>query len=141
MSTDLDLVIDESNFGQYFFDVKTHRPKPGQVLACYETAGELIDGQLKWDMIDLLVNTESAGESAPRMLQRVAGAKEEDAMRVVREMADDLLNGLSPAEVAAKPYKFDMQFFYYTEKKYIPDGDPHWWSAALIDTTRPDFNE
>lgn len=136
MSID-DLVIDETNFDQYFFDVTKHRPQKGQVLACYEATAELVDGDLKRVVIDLLLN-DCGGSSVPNILQKTARATEEYSIKIAREMAEDLLNGMSMDEVATKPYKFKYQQWFYTNKEYIPKGDRHWWSMSLVDVTHPD---
>jgi hypothetical protein len=135
MNTD-ELVIDESNFSDYFFDARKHGPKPGQVMACYETYAEFVDGNLKRDVLHLLTNTDKV-EAAQRLLQRVGAVIYEDSLRIIQEMTDDLLNGMSPAEVAAKPYEMRLQFFYYTDKELVPN-DPHWWHSKLIECRHSD---
>lgn len=132
-----DLIIDETNFDQYFFDTRKHKPKPGQVLACYEAAAELVDGDLKRDLLCLLMTTDKA-EAAQRLLQKLGGASYEDSVRVCREMTEDLVNGMLPEEVAEKPYRYRYQSFYYTNLEYVPDNDPHWWSSSLIDIRLPE---
>ena len=36
-----ELVIDETNFEEYFFDVRKHKPKRGQILAKYTAIATL----------------------------------------------------------------------------------------------------
>jgi len=136
-----ELVIDDSNFEEYFFDVRTNKPKPGQVLACYDAIAEFIDGNLKQDIIQLLLQNNRAGETAPRLMQKLAGATVETSMSVVKEMLNDMIAGMPPSEVARKPYEFHCQHFYYTQKEYLPDNDPHWWSSCLIDVRTLDSSE
>lgn len=138
-----DLVIDSSNFDQYFFDVRKNKPKPGQVLACYDAIAEFVNGNLKQDILYLLMKNTKGGETAPRIMQKLAGATQQDAYRVVKEMLTDLLSGMSSNEVAEKPYEFRCQHFYYTERDLIPENDPHWWSTSLINMEtleQPDKN-
>ena len=33
---------------------------------------------------------------------------------------------MTPEEVEAKVYKYQMESFYYTKKEYVPIDDPHW---------------
>jgi len=75
-----ELVIDESNFDQYFFDIYEHKPKPGQILACYEAMADFIDGNLKRDILHILVSSKKGGEAGPRLMQKLAGATEETAL-------------------------------------------------------------
>ncbi|MGH7174896.1 MAG: hypothetical protein ACREGR_00870 [Minisyncoccia bacterium] len=126
-----ELVIDENNFGEYFFDVRQNKPKPGQVLAVYAAMAELVEGKLKEDLVYLLTQCKGGGESASRVMRKLGGASEKDSFRVPREMAEDMLNGLSPADVMAKPYKYRAEFHFYTKPEYIPRNDPHWSSVVL----------
>lgn len=133
-----DLIIDENNFNQYFFDVRTNKPQPGQVLACYEAQAEFVDGNLKRDLLHLLLYKNKA-EPACRVFQKVACATWDDSVRICREITEDLISGMSSEEVLQKPYSFKLQQFFYTEKQYIPDNDPHWWSTSLIDIRLPEI--
>lgn len=129
------LVIDETNFNQYFSDARKHRPKPGQILACYEASADLVDGNLKRDIIHLLMTNKKAGESCPRLLQKLGGATPNESLKVIKEMMYDLLAGMGTDEVADKPYSYQCQFFYYTWRECMPKNDPHWWSTALVDVS------
>lgn len=131
MTTD-ELVIDETNFDQHFFDVRRHGPRKGQVLACYTSFAEFVDGNLKRDILHILLNTDKV-EAASRVLQKVGGVTAKDSRRIVSEMCNDLLNGLSPAEVAAKPYEMQIEMFYYTDLTLVPTDDPHWWHTKIIE--------
>jgi hypothetical protein len=120
------LVIDETNFHDHFRDVRNSKPGRGDVIACYSAVAELVEGRLKEDLIYLLVQCNGGGASASRVMRKLGGATERDSMRVPREMAEDMLNGTSPADVIVKPYKYQAEFFYYTDPKNVPDSDPHW---------------
>ncbi len=138
MPNDDELIIDSSNFDEYFFDVRKHKPKPGQVLVCYDAIAEFVDGNLKRDIIQLLLQNDKAGETAPRLMQKLAGAVLDDSMKVVKKMLQDLILGMTIDDVATKPYEFHCQHFFYTKKQYIPRNDPHWWSTSLIDVREVD---
>ena len=135
------LIIDENNFEQYYHDIDKFKPEKGEVLACYESMAEFIDGDLKRDLIKLLMLNENAGEVAPRLMRKLAKATPESALAVTKEMAKDLLSGMSEDEVAAKPYPMHLKAFYYTRKEYLPENDKHWWSMSLIDVRHPNEGE
>ena len=121
--------IDESNwdqiFKEHFFDVRRNPPKRGQVMACYTAGGELIEGELKKDLVNLLCVTPKVHESI-LLLQKMACMEEKDAMRICREVLEDLKSGMTREEIITKPYKYLLRVFYYVESEYIPSDDPHW---------------
>ena len=125
-----ELVIDQSNFDQYFFDVRTHKPKRGEILARYTASAEFIDGRLKKDVIDLIYNRDKA-EAATRVMRKLGFATEREALRVCKELAKDLAHGMTPKEVEEKIYKYQVEVFYYTQKEYVPTDDPHWSIISL----------
>ena len=135
------LVIDASNFDQWFHDARKNRPQRDQVLACYETGAEFVDGNLKRDVVHLLMTTDNAGETGPRLLQKLASTTSESSLAIIKEMAKDLLSGMGSEEVALKPYPMHCRFFYYTWRECIPENDPHWWSTSLIDVYKPTDEE
>lgn len=120
-----ELIIDESNFHEYFFDVRKNAPKPGQVMAVYTAEAELIDGDLKRDIVYLLSCT-SKYKQCVIMLKKIGLAEETDAVRVCREIAEDLKNGMTSREICKKSYTYKFKAFYYTEKENIPADNPHW---------------
>ncbi len=124
------IVIDSSNFNQYFFDVRNHQPARGQVMARYAAMAEFIDGDLKRDMIDMLCLHEQT-EPVVKLMRKLGCATESDSVTVPLYMARDLLSGMSPEEVAKKPYRFVCEAFFYTKKEYIPLDDPHWSVISL----------
>lgn len=126
-----EIVIDETNFDQYFFDVRKHKPEKGQVMACYDAIAEFIDGDLKRDIVNLLLYNDNAGESAPRVFQKLGGASYKDSIKVIKEMVEDLLS-MSVDQVLKKPYEYHLQLFYYTKEEYIPKDDPHWSKIKLV---------
>ena len=126
-----DLVINESNFNEYFFDVRLHKPKPKQVMASYTVIAELNDGPEKRQIIELLRLTDKVS-SAIQIVQKGLSAKERDSYRLLREMAEDLLSGMSVEDVAAKPYQFTMELCFWTQVEHIPRNDPHWACVSIL---------
>ena len=114
----------EQIFKEYFFDVRRNAPKKGQVMACFTIIAELVEGDLKSDLIHLLSTTSKVNECVT-LLRKMGCAEEKEAMRVCREIAEDLYAGKSAAEIIAKPYQYLLKAFYYVEPQYIPN-DIHW---------------
>jgi hypothetical protein len=126
-----DLVIDSSNFDEFFFDARHHKPQPGQVLARYTAVAYLEDGDLKRDLIALLMEPGKA-ETACRVMKALGGAVERDSYRVPREMAADLASGVSADEVAAKPYRFTLERLFWADREVVPTDDPHWYTIPVL---------
>lgn len=126
-----ELVIDETNFHEHFFDVRQHTPKRGQVMARFTAIAQLVDGQLKRDLINLLRNTEKA-IPATNVMRKLGCATEGEATRVCIELAQDMLAGLSDDEVAQKVHEYQLESFYYTQPENVPQDDPHWSTIALL---------
>lgn len=120
-----ELVIDETNFSQYFRDCRISRPQRGDVMAKYTAIAELVGGRMKTDLIDLLVNKDKAF-AATQVMRKLGCASQKDAIRVCREIAEDLAKGLTPEQVEQKTYEYEMEAFYYTKKEYVPLSDSHW---------------
>lgn len=120
-----ELIIDESNFDQYFFNIKDHRPQRGQVIARYSAIAEFCAGPMKNQVIEL-IRDDIKAEAASRILRNVLCSVERDSFRIPREMAQDLLNGMTEEEVRQKPYRYTIEMFYYTEKNNVPIDDMHW---------------
>lgn len=124
-----ELIIDESNWDQifkdHFFDIRRNAPKRGQVMACYTAVAELVEGELKKDLIHLLSMTAKVNECVT-LLKKMGCAEEKDAIRICREIAEDLQAGKTAQEISAKVYEYVLKAFYYTESKYVPTSDPHW---------------
>jgi hypothetical protein len=122
--------INKDNFGEYFFDVRQHRPKAGQIMAKFKAQAVFGEGPEKYHLIQALKMGKA--KEAAQVMRKCHLAREPDCYRVCREMTQDLLEGLSEQEVAAKEYKFVLEAFYYTKKEYVPKDDPHWETIKLI---------
>jgi|694.fasta_scaffold00614_67 hypothetical protein len=119
-----ELIIDESNFSEYFKDVSLkYKPSKDEVIACYTTKAKFGPGDLKKDVINALENN---AYSALAIIQKMAKARWIDSVKVLKEILHDRLSGMSVDEVENKEYEYIAEFFYYTKKEYIPKDDPHW---------------
>lgn len=125
---DQELIIDEKNFNQYFFDARVHRPKKNQVLVKYSAIAELVDGSMKKNLIDLCKKDKI--HAATQVMRKLAGACEIDSVRVLKEICLDILSGISEENIEKKSYKYKLEMFYYAEKQYVPD-DPHWTCMTI----------
>jgi hypothetical protein len=65
-------------------------------------------------------------------MRRLLFASELDSYRVPRQMAEDILSGLSVDDVVAKPYKYTLEMFFYTKPENMPKDDPHWSSISVL---------
>lgn len=126
-----DIIINESNFDQYFFDIRTNKPKEGQCLARFRGRAEFIDGQLKRDIVEILLHSDRGGNSAQKLMRKLAGANERDSIKVPIQIIEDLKSGLSPEEVCQKSYEYDCEVFYYTYPENVPI-DKHWSVIKLM---------
>lgn len=124
------LVIDENNFQEYFFDVRLHGPKKGQVIASYTAVAELCDGPEKRQIIEFL-RLPNKIDAALQIMRKVLMAREVDSLKVLRKMGEDLLKR-SVEEVAQNPYKFVFEAFYWTNPEYIPMDDLHWACVSVL---------
>lgn len=124
-----DLIIDETNFEEYFKDVRKHGPKAGQVMAKFTAIVEFVEGQGKKDVIYLL----KIGKvhQATMVMRKIHGAKEPDCYRVCREICEDLIT-MTEEEVENKAYEYVMELFYYTQKEFVPREDVRWETIKLV---------
>jgi len=127
-----EIEIDESNFGEFFKDVRNHSPKSGDVMAQYSAVAEFVDGNEKRQIISLLTSTDNKMEATAQVMRKLLCASEIDAYRVPRCMAEDLLAGMTEEEVASKPYKYTFEMFFYASPDNVPKGDPHWSVISLL---------
>jgi len=126
-----EIEITDENFEEYFFDVRKHRPKPGQIMAKFTAMAEFTGPQAKRDIMKLLKMDKA--QAAHQVMTKLHGAKPPDCYRICREMAEDMLAGLSEQEIIDKPYEFVLEFFFYTQREYVPKNDPHWETIKLIE--------
>lgn len=126
-----ELVIDETNFAEHFHDVRQSKPKKGQVVARFTAVAELVDGGMKRDIMNLLKNTTKA-IPASNVMRKLGCATEVESLKVCRAMVTDYLAGLGDEEVAAKPYEYQLETFYYTDLGNVPEDNPRWSVISLL---------
>jgi len=119
-----ELIIDEKNFEQYFFDVRRFAPKRGQIMARFMAKADFIDGMMKKNIIDLLQKDKAL--AAVQVMRKLGCATDQDAIKICKEVCEDLIAGMTDEEVENKVYRYTMESFYYTKKEYVPLDDPHW---------------
>lgn len=124
------VVIDHTNFKDYFFDVRQHKPQPGQIMAKFTAVAEFVGSDAKKDIMYLM--TLNKAHQASMVMRKIHGAKEPDCYRVCREIAEDILAGKTEKEIIEKPYEFVVEFFFYTKREYVPKNDPHWETLSLM---------
>jgi hypothetical protein len=130
MQENIDLVIDNSNFSQYFFDVRKFGPKQGQIMAKFSAVAIFGDGPEKRDIIRVLRRDKA--EAAVMVMKKIHCAREPDCYRICREICEDLISGMSEDAVAKKEHEFVIEAFYYANREYVPKGDPHWETIDII---------
>lgn len=126
-----DLIIDSSNFHEFFFDVRRHRPKVGQILAKFSAVALFGAGMEKRDMIKIL-KTDKAVQAA-MVMRKIHCAREPDCYRVCREMCEDMQSGMSDEAVENKDYEFVLEAFFYTKREYVPKNDPKWETIDMLE--------
>lgn len=127
-----ELEITEENFNNYFKDVRINSPEKGEVIAQYTAAAEFVDGPEKKQIISLLTCTENKMEATAQVMRKLLFASELDSYKIPRQMAEDLVSGMSVDEVALKPYKFTLEMFFYANPENIPKNDPHWSMISVL---------
>jgi hypothetical protein len=125
-----ELVIDHTNFSEYFFDVRKYGPKPDQIMAKFSAVALFGDGPEKRDMIKVL-RTDKAVQAA-MVMRKIHCAREPDCYRVCREICEDLQKGMTDDEVAKKDYEFVLEAFFYTKREYVPKNDPKWETIDML---------
>ena len=125
--------INEHNFNDYFHDARKHDLKKGEVMASYRATAEFVSSQEKQDVINLLKVDKV--DAVIQLMKKYHGATDYDAIHVLLEMCADLVSGMTDEEVVEKPYPMVVEFFFYTQKEYIPVEDPHWTCISIRDLT------
>ena len=125
-----ELIIDERNFHEYFFDVRKYGPKEGQVLVKFSAVAAFGNGPHKHDVIKLLKIDKA--KQAAAVMQKIHHARIPDCYRVCREMCQDLRAGMTEEHVAMKEYEYVLEAFYYTQREHVPN-DSHWETIPLLE--------
>lgn len=121
------------SFEEHFFDVRKHKPKAGQIIACYRASADFVEispeNSMKRDIIGLLKMNKAV--PATQLMRKFHGATDKDAVKVCREIVEDLLAGMSEEEVALKSHEMVIEHFFYTDKENVPLDDPHWTTISV----------
>lgn len=121
-----ELIIDENNFHEHFFDITKFKPQKGQVLARYTAMAEFVSGDVKDFVVSALLNNPMGAEMSSKVMKHHCHATDECASAVPLQIAEDLKSGMSIDEVKSKPYKMQIEYFYWTAPDNIPTDDCHW---------------
>lgn len=125
------VAITDENFSEYFHDVRWNQPEEGQVMARFRGRAQLVDGQLKNDLVQVLLNHERGGDSANQIMRKIGCASERDSIEIPLQIAADLASGMTIEQVMEKVYEYDIEMFYYTNPEYV-QPDKHWDIIRLI---------
>ncbi len=121
-----DFVIDETNFGQYFRELNKDIPQKGDVLSVYRAMAELLSGDIKKDIVNLLkTEMEVGAKQAIQIAVKLCKTNEKEAIKLVKEICTDLHDGKSEDYIMDKPYQYMVEIFYFTKPEYVPN-DKHW---------------
>lgn len=121
-----EITIDENNFDQYFRDINKFPPERGDVLAKYSAIAELVDGDLKQDIVKNLTSSDFGAKTSSQIMKKIGKTNEKESIRVVKEICKDLTDGMSEKDVLEKPYKYTFEMSFFTKKEYVPLDDLHW---------------
>ena len=106
-----ELVIDETNFDQYFRDIKTSKPQKGDVMAVYRATAELVTGPLKEQIVDALSTEDIGAKKSVQLAVKLARTNRKEAVRLVKEICRDLFGGMNKDNVISKSYKYVFEMF------------------------------
>lgn len=126
-----DLVITDDNFNEYFHDVRKCPPQKGEIMVCYSSSAEFVDGFEKKQMVNLL-KMEGKIEAATQIMRKLLFASELDAIRVPKAILKDLVSGMSEEEVSKKSYDYTVEMFFFTKPEYFPEGNPRWKKITIL---------
>jgi hypothetical protein len=117
-------VFSPENFPKYFREVGKSKPEKGESLVIFRSPAELVDGDVKKDVIDHMTTSNFGAQHGIQVLMRNCSMSYADAMRVCKEICSDMIT-LDREHVLSKPYKFVFEKMYYANKKHVPE-DPRW---------------
>jgi hypothetical protein len=136
-----EFVINDSNFDQFFHCIKKNGPKHGQIMARFISKAELIAGEEKGYLIDLLVTNPMGAEMGVQVARKAFDAQESEAIKLCKSIAKDLVNGMTKQQVMEKAYSYTLEKFFWTEEKYVPKDDPHWQVIKVTILNEPEKKE
>lgn len=121
-----ELIIDETNFSEYFRDPSKFSPRHGDILVRYRAKADFISGDDKKDVIYQLCNSSFGAKSAIQIIKKLGKTNEKEALSVAKRICEDLYGGMKDEEVLAKPYSYVLEMFFFANKDHIPKDDKHW---------------
>ena len=122
-------VFSPENFPKYFREVGRSKPEKGESLVIFRSPAELVDGDVKKDVIEHMLENDFGAQHGIQVLMRNCSMSYADAMRVCKEICADMLV-MEKEAVMNKAYKFVFEKQYYANKKYVPE-DPRWEIVTL----------
>jgi hypothetical protein len=136
---DTEIVVTEENFSEHFKEAGKQPPKRGEVLAIFRAVAELVDGDLKRDIINKLQNEDGGVRFAIQVLIKACKMSYRESLKICKEIMTDL-ESQSIDEVLAKPYKFLYENKYFVKKELVPQNSPHWEIVSLKSVTVTEKN-
>lgn len=126
-----ELIIDETNFSEYFRDASKFPPRKGDILVRYRAKADFINGDDKKDVIFQLSNSSFGAKSAVQIIKKLGKTNEKEALSVAKKICEDLYGGMKEEEVLAKPYSYVLEMFFFANKDHVPKDDKHWECMAI----------
>ncbi len=126
METTEELVIDETNFSDYFREITKSMPAHGDALVCFRALAHFCDGPLKQEVINLLRYEFGSVQKCVGRLIRFGGATREQAVKLLLDISKDLMDGMNVNDVLKKEYPFVFEKMYYAKPEHVPVDDKRW---------------
>lgn len=114
----------------HFFDSRTHKLLPNQVMACYAATAYLGDSEDKKQLISLLRQKDGVN-AAIGYMENVFRADADHTIVVPKAILQDMMNGFTDEQILQKEYKYTINVFYNVEPEHVPD-DPHWQICHIL---------
>lgn len=120
---------------EVFLDARKNSPRPDDVMARFRAIGEFVEGEDKNRVIDFIKSNPVGADMAVKTLRHRCGAVHLDAAKVALEIAEDLNSGMPEEDVKNKPYKMEIEMFFYCKKEDVPES-PHWDTLPIVNLTK-----
>jgi hypothetical protein len=128
------VVIDDSNFAQYFKEAGKHSPDKGDSMAVFRACAEFVDSDIKRDVISKLRETDGGAKFVVQILMKKCNMSYVEAIKISKEVCKDL-EIMSEEDVLKKPYKFVFETKYFVNRELVPENNPHWELVNLKSVT------
>jgi len=130
----VNLTVDEGDFSKFFKEAGRFPPEKGDVLAVFKACAELVDGQVKREVIRSLKEIQGGSRFAVQMLMKQCKMTYREAIKITKEICADLQD-MNDEEVLDKPYNFVYENKYFVKKEFVPTDSPHWEIVSLKNVT------